>query len=404
MAPAQIDRTDVRIAVSGRQEHFVSRGEVLRFDGFLKVYGGGKEDKILPPVKEGDLLKLRSMLAAETFSRPAARYSEATLVKQLEDLGIGRPSTYAPTISTIQDREYVEKKDLEGELQKSRELILERNAIKEQAVEVIVGADRGKLLPTQLGEIVTDFLLKYFDSILDYKFTANAESELDDIAEGKTRWQEMLERFYKQFHPLIEKSQKASREETLQVRQLGKDPKTKQPVYARYGRYGPVLQLGETPKEKSKDVPKPRFAPLPKDVEMEHVTLEQALPMFNLPREVGKTVSGEAILADIGRYGPYLKVGTKFTSIKDQDPLNITEVAARKILKEAEAAAKAKNISDFGKVKVLRGPYGPYVTDGKKNARIPKEVDPEKITEAEAIKLLERAPQSKFRPKKPAQS
>jgi DNA topoisomerase-1 len=342
------------------------------------------------------------MLAAETFSRPAARYSEAALVKQMEELGIGRPSTYAPTISTIQDREYVEKKDLEGEQQKSRELILEGGKIKEQAVDVIVGADRSKLVPTQLGEIVTDFLLKYFESILDYKFTARAEDELDDIADGKTQWREMLERFYKQFHPLIEKSQKASREETLQVRQLGKDPKTQQPVYARYGRYGPVLQLGETPKEKSKDAPKPRFAPLPKDVEMDNVTLEQALPMFNLPREVGKTAEGEVIFADIGRYGPYLKVGSKFTSIKEQDPLTITEEAARKALKEAAAAAEAKHIADFGKIKVLRGPYGPYVTDGKKNARVPKEADPEKITESEATKLLEQAPKSKFRPRKPA--
>ncbi|MBI2007828.1 type I DNA topoisomerase [Candidatus Saccharibacteria bacterium] len=374
MTPAQIDRTEVRISVSGRDEQFVASGEVLRFDGFFKVYGGGKEDKILPPVKTGDKLKLNSMLASETFSRPASRFSEASLVKQLEELGIGRPSTYAPTISTIQDRGYVEKKDLEGEQQKSRELQLEKGKIQERLTEVIVGADRSKLAPTQLGEIVTDFLLKYFDSIMDYEFTARAEEELDDIA-----------------------PQSASRSETLQVRELGKEPNTNEPVYARYGRYGPVLQLGESPKEKGKDTPKPRFAPLPSDVELDEVTLEQALPMFNLPREVGRTADGEVILADVGRYGPYIKVDKRFTSIKGHDPLRITEEQARKILKEAAAAAKAKQIADFGKIKILRGPYGPYVTDGKKNARIPKTTDPAKLTEDEAKKILEQAPASKAR-------
>lgn len=397
MAPAQIDRTEVRISVSGREEQFIATGEVLLFDGFLKVYGGGKEDKILPLVKKDDKLKLISMLASETFSRPAGRFSEASLVKQLEELGIGRPSTYAPTISTIQDRGYVEKKDLEGEVQKSRELVLEKAEIKERLTEVVVGADRSKLVPTQLGEIVTDFLLKYFERIMDYKFTAHAEEDLDAIADGKTDWREMLRQFHKHFHPLIEKSQTASRSETMQVRELGKDPRTKEPVYARYGRYGPVLQLGDAPKEKAKDESKPRFAPLPVGVELNEVTLKQALPMFNLPREVGKTTNGEVILADVGRYGPYVRVGKRFTSIKDHDPLRITEAQARKLLDEAAAAAKAKHIADFGSIKVLRGPYGPYVTDGKKNARIPKSTDPEKLTEADAKKLLEKASTSKPR-------
>lgn len=397
MAAAQTDRTEVKISVSGRDEQFVARGEVLRFDGFLKVYGGGKEDRILPPVKERDELKLSSMIASETFSRPLARFSEASLVKQLEELGIGRPSTYAPTISTIQDRGYVEKKDLEGELQKSRQLLLEKGDIKERTLEIVVGADRAKLVPTQLGEIVTDFLLKYFGSILDYKFTAKAEAELDDIADGKTKWREMIGRFYEHFHPLLEKSKTASRSETLQVRELGKDSKSGEPVLARYGRFGPVLQLGEAPKEKGKNAPKPRFAPLPAGVELDDVTLEQALPMFNLPREVGKTAGGEQILADIGRYGPYIKVGKQFTSIKDHDPLHITEEQARKLLDQAAAAAKAKHIAEFGKIKILRGPYGPYVTDGKKNARIPKNSDPQKLTEAEATKILDQAPSTKFR-------
>ncbi|MEX1058817.1 MAG: DNA topoisomerase, partial [Candidatus Saccharimonadales bacterium] len=397
MAAAQIDKTNVRISVSGRDEYFIARGEVLRFDGFIKVYGGGKEDRILPPVKEGDKLSLISMLAGETFSRPPSRFSEASLVKQLEELGIGRPSTYAPTISIIQDRGYIEKRDIEGEVQKSRELLLENGKIKDRLAEVVIGADRAKLVPTQLGEIVTDFLLKYFASVLDYKFTAKAEAELDDIADGKAVWRDMLKRFYGHFHPLIEKSQAASRTETLQVRELGKDPKSGLPVFARYGRFGPVLQLGEAPKEKSAEASKPRFAPLPDRVELDSVTLEQALPMFNLPREVGKTRSGEVILADIGRFGPYIKVGKHFTSIKGHDPLKITESQARKLLDEAAAAAKAKQIADFGKIKILRGPYGPYVTDGKKNARIPKNTDPEKVTEPEAAQLLEKVPTTRGR-------
>lgn len=394
MAQAQIDRTEVRISVSGRSEQFVAQGEILRFDGFLKVYGGGKEDRILPELAKGDKLKLKSLIAAETFSRPAARYSEASLVKQLEELGIGRPSTYAPTISTIQDREYVEKKDIEGETRPSRQLLLENNQLKEQTNEIIFGADRAKLIPTQLGEIVTDFLLKYFSSIMDYEFTAKAERELDDVAEGKTDWHGMLEKFYSHFHPLIEKSQKVSRSETLQVRKLGKDPKSGQPVIARYGRFGPVLQLGEAAKSKDKTAPKPRFAPLPEGAGLDDVTLEKALPMFNLPRQVGKTAKGELIEADIGPYGPYLKVGKQFTSLKDHDPLKISESEARKLLAEAAAAAKAKHIAEYGNLKVLRGPYGPYITDGKRNARVPKEVNPQKLTEPEARKILEQSPKS----------
>ncbi|HSX18253.1 MAG TPA: type I DNA topoisomerase [Candidatus Saccharimonadales bacterium] len=403
MAPAQIDKTEVKIAISGHDEQFIANGEVLRFDGFYKVYGGGKEDQILPVLKKADKLKLQSLLAAETFSRPPARYSEATLVRKLEELGIGRPSTYAPTIGTIQDRGYIEKKDLEGEHRTSRELSLEHGKITERAVEQTVGADRSKLVPTQLADIVTDFLTKYFASILDYDFTARAEEELDDIADGKTQWQDALARFYEHFHPLIEKSKDVSRSETLQVRELGKDPKSGEPVLVRYGRYGPVLQIGKTPDKKDKDAPKPRFAPLPADTTLEDVNLEQALPMFNLPREVGQTVEGQTITADIGRFGPYIKVSKEFTSIKDHDPLHITEAEARKILSDKATAAEEREIADFGTIKVLRGPYGPYATDGKKNVRVPKDVDPTKLTEVEAKKLLEKAPTSRGRrfPRRP---
>ena len=397
MAAAKIEKTEVKIDISSRPEKFVASGEILVFDGFLKVYGGGKDDKILPDLTKGQELKLKAAQALENFSRPPARYSEATLVKKLEELGIGRPSTYAPTIGTIQDRGYIEKKDLDGETRALREIRLEKGAIKEQTQEVITGADRAKLLPTELAEIVNDFLVKYFAPIIDYDFTAKAEEELDDIAEGKRAWQEMLKQFYEFFHPLVEKSQDASRAEAMKVREIGKDPKSGDPIQARFGRFGPVLQMGNSPSSGEKDAPKPRFAPLPADTTIETVTLKQALPMFNFPRRVGETTDGKEITADIGPYGPYVKVEKKYISIKDKDPLTISETEAREVIAEYTRAAANKTIADFGALKILRGPYGPYITNGKKNARIPKNTDPEKLGEAEAQKLLDEAPAKRAR-------
>jgi len=391
MAPAQVERTEVKIAMSGRSEQFLATGEVLKFDGFFKVYGGGKDDRLLPPLTKGQKLDLQSMTALQSFSRPPARYSEASLVRQLESLGIGRPSTYAPTISTIQDRDYVEKKDIFGEEQEVQQIKLENEQIKHGVEKIIVGADRSKLVPTELALVVTDFLVKYFGDIVDYDFTAKAEKALDDIEEGSLAWQKMIEDFYKYFHPLVEKSEKASRAEAAQARELGKDPKSGKPVIVRYGRYGPVLQLGEVDKDKDdQKAEKPRFAPLPTDATLEDVTLEQALPMFSLPREVGKTTDGQVITADVGRFGPYIKVGKDFTSIKDHDPLSITEAEARKVLAGKQKAEAERLIADFGQIKVQRGPYGPYVTDGKTNARIPKNQNPQKITEKKALYLLQK--------------
>ncbi|HEX5447846.1 MAG TPA: type I DNA topoisomerase [Candidatus Saccharimonadales bacterium] len=393
MAPAELERTEIRIALSNRKERLLASGEVLLFDGFYKVYGTSKEDQILPPVKNGDKLNLESMQAMESFSRPKGRYSEASLVRRLEELGIGRPSTYAPTISTIQDRGYIEKKDVEGRAQPTQLLSLKDGKITENTENTVYGADRSKLVPTTLAEIVTDFLVKYFGPIVDYDFTAKAESELDDIEEGRMAWQEMLDDFYKQLHPLVKKSESASRLEASQARTLGKDPKSGQPVIVRFGRYGPVLQLGETPDAKDKTAPKPRFAPLPEGAELDTVTLKEALPMFRLPRMVGKTADGEEITANIGRFGPYVQVGKMFVSIKGQDPLTIAEAEARKLIKEKIEAEARKVVADYGKLKVLRGPYGPYVTDGKTNVRVPKDTDPEAITEAKAAKMLAEAPQ-----------
>lgn len=391
MASASVEKTEVTIEVSDRSQQFMAKGEVLSFDGFFRVYGGNKDDSILPAVEQGQELKLKDLAATEVFSRAPARYSEASLVKKLEELGIGRPSTYAPTISTIQDREYIEKKDLEGEERQIRGLVLNGGSIEETSETVITGADRAKLVPTELAQVVTDFLVKFFPEIFNYDFTAKAEQELDAIAEGKLTWKEMLENFYKKLHPLVEKSKDASRSEAVKARELGKDPKTGEPVLVRFGRYGPVLQLGETPEEKSKDAPKPKFAPLPAGTTMDDVTLEQALPMFQLPRTVGTTEAGEEIISDVGRFGPYVKVGKTYVSIKGHDPLTITEAEARVLIKDKAKAAAERVIADFGEIKILRGPYGPYVTDGKKNARIPKDKAPESIKEDEAKTMLEKA-------------
>jgi DNA topoisomerase-1 len=392
MAPAKLERTEVTIAISTQPELFLAKGEILRFDGFMKVYGGGKEDVLLPELKVGEALTADAITGTETFSRPPARYSEASLVRKLEELGIGRPSTYAPTISTIQTRGYVEKNDLEGTEREIIEIILVRGKVTSTTSTAITGADRAKLVPTGIAEVVTDFLVKYFPSVVDFDFTARVEADFDNIADGKQAWEKMIAGFYKDFHPLVESSADISRQEVSQARELGIDPKTKETVYARYGRYGPMLQRGDTEDETKK----PAFAPLPTGRTLDTVTLEQALTMFELPRLVGATADGQEIKANIGRFGPYIQVDKTFVSIKPLDPRTITEAEARELFVAKVAKDAAKHIKEFASgVKILNGPYGPYVTDGKKNARIAKEQDPAKLTEAAAKALLAAAPAKK---------
>jgi len=388
MSDAKIDRTEIAINLSKRPEVFMAKGEVLVFDGYFKVYGGGKDDVIVPDVKQGQQLPAKEIAATETFSRPPARYSEAALVKKLEELGIGRPSTYAPTISTIQSRGYVLKTDLEGKERTIQSLTLKAGKIGEASRTEITGADKNKLIPTDIAEVTTDFLVKYFGEILDYDFTAKVEGDFDNVADGKQQWQAMIQDFYKGFHPLVVKSEDVSREDAQQARTLGQDPASGKPIIARYGRYGTMLQKGE-----ATDDDKPDFAPLPKDTSLETVTLEQALEMFKLPRIVGATTDGKEIKANIGRFGPYIQVDKLFVSIKPLDPLKITLEEAQKLYQEKLDKEAAKHIQTFkGGIQVLNGMYGPYITDGKKNARIPKETDPAKITEAEAKKMLAEAP------------
>jgi DNA topoisomerase-1 len=391
MTPAQIDRTEMTVDISTRKEVFIAKGEVLRFDGYFKVYGGGKEDVILPDIAVGTRLDAGNITAAQTFSRPPARFSEATLVRELEKLGIGRPSTYAPTISTIQTRGYVEKSDLEGLERQVDTLVLETGEITETKTKETYGADRSKLLPTPVADITTDFLVKHFSSIVDYDFTAKVEQDFDGIAEGKETWTHMLKDFYKDFHPLVDKAQDVSREESTQTKQLGTDPKSGKPIMARFGRFGPMLQRGETESEE-----KPDFAPLPADATLDTVTFEQALEMFKLPRLVGQTEDGQDIKANIGRFGPYIQVGKLFVSIKPNDPMKITLEEAVKLYNDKLEQEKKKHIATFKSgIQILNGMYGPYITDGKKNVRIPKSTDPKKLTEAEAKDMLAKAPAKK---------
>jgi DNA topoisomerase-1 len=391
MAPAELERTTITITASKSDQPLEAKGEVVVFDGFLKVYGRSGDDVLLPPLKTGDSLSLLGAESLEALSRGPARYTEASLVRKLEEMGMGLTSTYAPTISTIQNRGYVERGDLEGEERTVRKLTIQKGAVAESTETIQYGRDSNKLFPTDTGKVVTDFLVKHFAEVMDYDFTKDIEEELDDIADGKKNRIEVLDNFYKPFHKLVENSADVSRAEATQTRHIGDDPKSGLPIFARFGRYGPMLQKGE-----QSDDPKPEFAPLPAGSKIETVTLEQALEAFKLPRVVGTTEDGHEIKAAIGRFGPYILVNKLFVSIKPLDPHTITEAEARQLYAEKLKKEAEKHINEFASgIKILKGPYGPYVTDGKKNARIAKDADPKKLTEKEAQALLDAAPAKK---------
>lgn len=391
MAPAELERTEITIEIAGQKLSFIAKGEVITFDGFLKVYGRSRDDRILPELTAGNQLTLDSALARQTFARPPARYSEGSLVKKLEELGIGRPSTYATIISTVQTRGYVERGQGEGEERELIELRLQNNKPLERAVVAEkTGADKGKLVPTPAGELIADFLTDHFDEVVDYGFTASVEEHFDDIAANKLDRNAMLKDFYGPFHKLIENSGSIDRASVSQAREVGIDPKTKKPILARFGRFGPMLQLGSSDDKDDK----PEFAPMPSGARLETVTLEQALKAFELPRLVGKTEDGQDIKANIGRFGPYIQVDKLFVSMKKPlDPHTITEAEARELYAAKLKTEAEKNIADFGDgIKVLNGRFGAYITDGKKNAKIPKGTEPKTITHDEAKKLLAEAP------------
>lgn len=393
MAPAKLEKTTATISISTRKEVFEAKGEVIVFDGFLRVYGGGKEE-ILPKLSSGDVLRNSQAEARQVFARPPARYSEGSLVKKLEELGIGRPSTYATIIDTIQTRGYVERGDSDGKQRDVIVLELLDGQLNREVVQEKSGSTKGKLLPTPSGELIADFLTSHFDQIVDYDFTANVEEEFDQIANNTLDRNTMLNDFYQPFHALIEKSGGIDRSTVGASREVGIDPKTNKPIIARFGRYGPMLQLGST-EDKSE---KPQFAPLPAGEKIETVTLEQALEMFKLPRVVGKTKNGEDIKANIGRFGPYIQIGKLFVSIKPEDPHTITLDKALELYEAKLKAEAEKNIADFGDgIKVLKGRYGPYITDGKKNVKIPKDTDPTSITHDQAKEMIAAAPATRRR-------
>ena len=384
MSAAKLEKTTISIDIQGNDKlHFEAKGEVITFDGFLRVYGGGK-DEILPKLHTGDAFETHDITARQTFARPPARYTEGSLVKKLEDLGIGRPSTYATIIDTVQTRGYVEKGDSEGQPRDVIVLSYNGEEVSRDIVQEKTGSTRGKLIPTPSGELIADFLTDHFTQIVDYDFTANVETEFDKIAAADLAKSAMLHGFYTPFHKLIEQSGGIDRSKVGANREVGIDPKSGKPILARFGRFGPMLQLGTTD-----DEDKPRFAPLPKSAKIETVTLEQALEMFKLPRVVGQTEDGQDIKANIGRFGPYIQVGKLFVSIKPEDPHTITLEKARELYAAKLQAEAEKNIADFGDgVKVLNGRFGPYITDGNKNTKIPKDTDPKTITHEKALELL----------------
>lgn len=400
MSAAKLEKTVITIDIVSPSTTYhllptklEAKGEVILFDGFLKIYGGSKKDaEILPAVSSGDTLDLASANARQVFARPPARYSEGSLVKKLEDLGIGRPSTYATIINTVQVRGYAEKGEAEGTPRDIINLNLQNNIIERKIVQEKTGSDRGKLVPTAAGEVVSDFLSNHFEQIVDYGFTATVELGFDKIAAGALARNTMLDGFYIPFHKLIEGSGGIDRSSVAKAREIGVDPKTGKPVLARFGRFGPMLQLGGG----EGDEDKPQFAPIPTGRKIETVTLEEALYAFKLPRVVGQTPEGAVIKANIGRFGPYIQVDKTFVSIKPLDPHTITLEEAIGLIAAKKQADAEKNIADFGDgIKVLKGRFGPYITDGVKNAKIPKDTEPASITHQQAIDLLKDAPAAK---------
>ena len=403
MAPAKLENTTITISINdgGKQNNssktndklvFEAKGQVVLFDGFLRVYGGGKDDTILPTVKSGDQLQRHSVEARQVFARPPARYTEGTLVKKLEELGIGRPSTYATIMNTIQTRGYAEKGDSEGVPRDVILLQLIDNKVEREIIQEKTGSNKGKLVPTPAGELISGFLTNHFDRVVDYGFTADVEKDFDDIAGDRLARNTMLEKFYAPFHALIEQSGNIDRRTVGANREVGIDPKSGKPIIARFGRFGPMLQLGSSDDKADK----PQFAPLPKGAKIETVTLEQALHAFELPRLVGQTEDGQDIKANVGRFGPYIQIGKLYVSLKDIDPREVTQEQARELYAAKLKAEAEKNIADFGGgIKVLNGRFGPYVTDGNKNAKIPKDTDPKTITRDQAVELLANAPQKR---------
>ncbi len=457
MAEAELEKTVVNIDISGHPtEKLVASGEVILFDGFLKVYLEGRDDEegdeqegLLPEMKQGELLQLQTLTATQRYDRPSPRFTEASLVKKLEELGIGRPSTYAPTISTVQKRGYVVKENRDGTQRPYRILTLVNDTITDTTAMENVGAEKQKLFPTDIGMVVNDFLVEHFPTIVDFHFTAKVEEEFDVIAEGNENWREMIRRFYTPFHATIG-TVKDTAERASGARILGKDPVSGKDVVARIGRFGPMVQIGN-----AEDEDKPKFASIRKDQSIASITYEQAMDLFKLPRTLGER-DGEVVIIGVGRFGPYVKLGSTFASIPaEDDPLSIDLQRAIEIVDQKKAGNMARELGEYegetlavakgrfgpyvkfkglyanipkgedmntvtlaraielvqakqagvaaltiksfdgSSIQILKGKYGPYVTDGKKNANVPKGKEPEDLTLEECVVLIDQAPDKK---------
>ncbi|WP_077196984.1 type I DNA topoisomerase [Prevotella ihumii] len=409
MADAQIDKTTIGIGLvdsNGKEDtnfSFVATGEVITFDGFLKVYRESTDDEndsedfshALPVMNEGDDLERRDIVSTERYSMSPSRYTEASLVHKLEELGIGRPSTYAPTISTIQQREYVQKGDKKGEERSYKVDTLQSLKITSKTKKEMVGADKGKLIPTDIGIVVNDFLMENFDEIMDYNFTAKVEQEFDKISEGKAAWNAEMKGFYKEFEPKVEAVMNARSEHKAGERELGIDPKSNKPVFVKIGRFGPVVQIGSADDEE-----KPRFAQLPSDKSMETLTLDEALELFKLPRTVGQFEETDVVIG-AGRFGPYIMHDKKYVSLpKEENPLTVSLDTAIQLIQKKrlqDAQRHLKSFEEDANLEVMNGPYGPYITFEGKNYRIPKAMHDKaaELSYEECQEIIKNAPEPK---------
>jgi len=404
MADAIMEKTTVTIDVSNASEKFVATGEVIVFDGFLRVYIESTDDEngqngngqsIIPPLHAKDVLKFSSIVATERFTQRPARYTEASLVKRLEELGIGRPSTYAPTITTVQNRNYVVKEERPGVERNYKVLELKEGELTEEVRTEITGAERNKLFPTDIGIVVNDFLIDNFDEIMDYNFTADVEKEFDEIADGKMVWNEMIDKFYKPFHQKVEDAtQNAERSKGERI--LGVDPKTGKQVSVKIGRFGPLAQLGEASTEEGAE--KPQFSSLRTGQHLETITLEEALDLFKLPRELGE-YEGKKVTAAIGRFGPYVRHDNKFVSLeKEDDPYSVELDRAVELIeakREKDRKAVLKIFDEDAELQVLNGRWGPYIKYKKKNFKIPKSLKAEELTFEACMEIIEKGPAPK---------
>lgn len=397
MADAEVERTTISIEMNNSPVLFSATGEVVKFDGFLKVYSestdsehGEEEKAIIPPVKAGMPLFYETITATQRYTTPPPRYTEASLVKKLEELGIGRPSTYAPTISTIQKRGYVMRQDRPGMKRQIRIITLSKGKASVSVKTEIAGKEKSKLFPQDIGMMVNDYLVESFPEIVDYNFTAEVEEQFDRIAEGKLKLTGMLEKFYNSFHKTIENALEKKVKKTG-VRFLGNHPETGEPVSVKMGRFGPVAQIGDTESDK-----KPRFASLARNQLLETITLEEALNLFRLPRSLGMH-EGEEMVVGVGKFGPYVRYNGKFYSLKKglDDPYTITAQRAVELIREKEESDRKKIIKDFGDIQILNGRYGPYITKDKKNYRIPRGDDAEKLTKEECMAIIEKTDKNK---------